>query len=88
MTGPHARREGAKEGSPGGGPASKAGKAGELAELRAIARRRLALIAVIYGAATAVLVAVNVATHGPTWWYFAAGGLGMAIVMQALRLRS
>jgi hypothetical protein len=57
-------------------------------ELRALARRRLARIAMVYAAATAVLVVVNVATHGPTWWYFAAGGVAMAIVMQALRLRN
>jgi hypothetical protein len=56
-------------------------------ELRALARRRLARIAVVYAAATAVLVVVNVATRGPTWWYFAAGGVAMAILMQALRLR-
>jgi hypothetical protein len=60
----------------------------ETAALRAIARRRLGRIAFGYGAATAVLLAVNVATHGPSWWYFAAGGVGFAIVMQALRLRS
>jgi hypothetical protein len=52
-----------------------------------MARRRLARIALGYAAATAVLVAVNVATHGPTWWYFAAAGVALAIVMQALRLR-
>jgi hypothetical protein len=59
----------------------------EGAALRAIARRRLRNIALGYGVATAVLLAVNVATHGPSWWYFAAGGVGFAIVMQALRLR-
>jgi hypothetical protein len=57
-------------------------------ELRAIARRRLAWIAGVYAAATAVLVVINVTTHGPTWWYFAAGGVALAIVMQALRLRT
>jgi hypothetical protein len=56
-------------------------------EPRAIARRRLGLIAAAYAVVTTVLVALNVATHGPTWWYFAAAGVGLSIGMQALRLR-
>jgi len=64
------------------------GEGEETLALRAIARKRLRHIAVGYAVATAVLLAVNVATHGPSWWYFAAGGVGFAIVMQALRLRS
>jgi len=67
---------------------NEAQEAHQAGALRAIARRRLGRIAVGYGVATAVLLAVNVATHGPSWWYFAAGGVGFAIVMQALRLRS
>jgi hypothetical protein len=58
------------------------------AALRTVARRRLAWIAAVYAVATGVLVVVNLATQGPTWWYFAAGGVAVAIVMQALRLRS
>jgi hypothetical protein len=54
---------------------------------RAVARRRLARIAIVYAALTAVMVVANVATHGPAWWYFAAAGFALAIVMQALRLR-
>ena len=54
---------------------------------RALARRRLGRIAVVYAALTTVMVVVNVATHGPSWWYFAAGGFALAILMQALRLR-
>ena len=57
------------------------------AELRALARKRLARVGAFYAAVTAVLVVVNVVTHGPTWWYFAAAGGGTAIGMQALRLR-
>lgn len=57
-------------------------------ELRALARRRLAFVAAVYAVATAVMVVVNVKTGGPTWWYFAAGGVALAIVMQALRLRT
>jgi presenilin-like A22 family membrane protease len=56
-------------------------------DLRALARRRVARIAVGYAVVTAALVAVNVVTRGPTWWYFAAAGVGLAIGMQALRLR-
>ncbi len=56
-------------------------------ELRALARRRLGRIAIAYFVVTAVVLAINVATRGPTWWYFAAGGVAFAIVMQALRLR-
>ncbi len=56
-------------------------------DLRAVARRRLGLVALVYLVITAALVVVNVATRGPTWWYFAAAGVGTAIVMQALRLR-
>jgi peptidoglycan/LPS O-acetylase OafA/YrhL len=63
------------------------GAGGSPGELRALARRRLARIAIGYLVVTAVLVVVNVATHGPTWWYFAAGGVALAIAMQALRLR-
>jgi Na+-translocating ferredoxin:NAD+ oxidoreductase RnfD subunit len=54
---------------------------------RAVARGRLARIAIVYAALTAVMIAVNVATHGPTWWYFAAAGFAFAFAMQALRLR-
>jgi hypothetical protein len=55
--------------------------------VRQIARRRLTRVAVGYAVATAVLVVVNVVTHGPSWWYFAAAGLGTALGMQALSLR-
>jgi hypothetical protein len=55
-------------------------------EQRALARKRLARIAVVYGIATALLVVLNVKNGGPSWWYFAAAGLGFAIVLQALRL--
>ena len=54
---------------------------------RATARRRLARIAVVYAIATAALIVLNVKNGGPTWWYFAAAGLGFAIVLQGLRLR-
>jgi hypothetical protein len=77
---------GARSGRAGARPAAEA--SAPTAPPRAVARRRLAWIAVGYAAATAVLVAVNLATNGPTWWYFAAGGVAVAIVMQALRLRS
>jgi hypothetical protein len=56
-------------------------------ELRALARRRLGRFALFYLAVTAALVVVNVATHGPTWWYFAAAGVGTALAMRALQLR-
>jgi hypothetical protein len=56
-------------------------------EARAMARKRLGRIAAVYAALTAAMVVMNLVTHGPTWWYFAAAGLGFAIVMQALRLR-
>jgi hypothetical protein len=52
-----------------------------------VARRRLGRIAVGYAVVTAVLVVLNVVTHGPSWWYFAAAGLGAAIGLQALSLR-
>lgn len=56
-------------------------------DLRALARKRLALFAIFYFVVTAVLVAVNLATNGPTWWYFAAAGVGAAFAMRALQLR-
>lgn len=56
-------------------------------ELRAIARKRLARFAFFYLAVTAVLVVVNLETHGPMWWYFAAAGVGTALAMRALQLR-
>ncbi len=56
-------------------------------DLRALARKRLGLFALFYLAVTAVLVGINVATHGPTWWYFAAAGVGTALAMRALQLR-
>ncbi len=56
-------------------------------DLRTLARKRLGLFALFYLAVTAVLVVVNVATHGPTWWYFAAAGVGTALAMRALQLR-
>lgn len=56
-------------------------------DLRALARKRLGLFALFYFAVTAVLVVVNVMTHGPTWWYFAAAGVGAALGMRALQLR-
>jgi hypothetical protein len=56
-------------------------------DLRAVARRRLGRFALFYLALTAALVVVNVATHGPTWWYFAAAGVGTALAMRALQLR-
>jgi hypothetical protein len=56
-------------------------------QLRALARKRLGRFALFYLVATAVLVVVNVKTHGPTWWYFAAAGVGMALAMRALQLR-
>lgn len=56
-------------------------------ELRAIARKRLGRFALFYLAVTAALVVVNVTTHGPTWWYFAAAGVGTALAMRALQLR-
>jgi len=54
---------------------------------RALARRRMARIAVVYALLTAGMVIVNVATHGPSWWYFAAAGFGFAIAMQWMRVR-
>jgi hypothetical protein len=54
---------------------------------RQLARRRLARIALGYFAAVAVIVAVNVLTHGPTWWYFAAAGVGAGLGLHALALR-
>lgn len=54
---------------------------------RALAQGRLSRIAVVYALMTAVMVVVNVATHGPSWWYFAAAGFGFAIAMQWMRLR-
>jgi hypothetical protein len=56
-------------------------------ELRALARKRLGRFALSYLAVTGVLVIVNVATHGPTWWYFAAAGVGTALALRALQLR-
>lgn len=56
-------------------------------ELRAVARKRLGLFALLYVLVTAALVVVNVETHGPTWWYFAAAGVGAALGMRALQLR-
>jgi len=56
-------------------------------DLRALARRRLGRFALFYFAVTAVLVVVNVTTHGPTWWYFAAAGVGTALGLRALQLR-
>ncbi|HEX8790262.1 MAG TPA: 2TM domain-containing protein [Polyangiaceae bacterium] len=57
------------------------------ADLRSVARKRLGLFALFYFAVTAVLVVVNVVTHGPTWWYFAAAGVGTALGFRALQLR-
>jgi hypothetical protein len=54
---------------------------------RVLAKRRLARIAAVYAVLTAVMVVVNVQTHGPSWWYFAAGGFALALLLQALRLR-
>lgn len=56
------------------------------AELRALARRRLRRFALFYFLATAVLVVVNLTTHGPLWWYFAAAGVGAALAMRVLQL--
>jgi hypothetical protein len=56
-------------------------------ELRTLARKRLARFALFYLVVTALLVVVNVATHGPVWWYFAAAGVGTALGMRALQLR-
>ena len=56
-------------------------------ELRALARKRLGRFALLYAGVTAVLVVVNVVTHGPTWWYFAAAGVGTALAMRVLQLR-
>ena len=56
-------------------------------DLRALARRRLGRFALFYLAVTAVLVVVNVLTHGPMWWYFAAAGVGTALALRALQLR-
>lgn len=54
---------------------------------RALARKRLGLFALFYLVVTGVLVVVNVMTHGPTWWYFAAAGVGTALAMRAVQLR-
>ena len=57
------------------------------AGLAPAARKALTRIAAIYAAVTAPLLAVNVLTRGPTWWYFAAGGVAVAIGMHAMRMR-
>jgi len=54
---------------------------------RVVARRRLARIAAVFAVVTGALVVVNVRTHGPSWWYWAAGGLALALVMHGLQLR-
>lgn len=55
-------------------------------EDRVLLKRRIARLAVAYVVVTAALVAFNVATSGPSWWYFAAGGFGFALLMHALRV--
>jgi hypothetical protein len=75
-------------GAPRAAPARGDRDRGQDEARRALARRRLARIAVAYALAATVTVVVNAVLHGPTWWYFAAAGFGAALGMQALRLRA
>jgi hypothetical protein len=53
---------------------------------RAWQKRKLARAAAIYVVLTAFLLFINLRSGGPSWWYWAAAGWGLAIAVQAIRV--